>query len=90
MWHRLRFDQDKSDELDDQIKPNESDDKVKLYEPDESEDFSEKVKTDNKINDIMGIYILSEIDKFTSNLDPNMKYTNSSYLELYKLLQRIN
>ena len=36
------------------------------------------------------IQILSEIDKFTSNLDPNMKYSNPIYVELYDLLQNIN
>ena len=80
-------DQIKSDESFDQDKPDESDDKIK---PNESDDFSEQDKTDNQINDIMGIYILSEITKFTSNLDPNMKYTDSSYVELYKLLRRMN
>jgi hypothetical protein len=87
-------DQIKPDESDDQIKPDESDDKVKTNEPDKSiqtdDGFSEQDESDIQINDIIGIYILSEITKFTSNLDPNMKYTDSSYVELYKLLRRIN
>jgi hypothetical protein len=39
---------------------------------------------------VMGIHILSEITKFTSNLDSDMNYEDSLYVELYGLLQRIN
>jgi hypothetical protein len=81
----------KTNESNDQVKPDESDDKDKPDKSIQTDDgFSEKDELDIQINDIMGIYILSEITKFTSNLDPNMKYTDSSYVELYKLLRRIN
>ena len=39
---------------------------------------------------IKGIHILSEITKFTDNLDSDMNYSDSLYVELYDLLERIN
>ena len=83
------------DESDKQVKPDddssEQDDPIK--KDDDSSDQDDPIKTDADSSDqdnIMGIHILSEIAKFTSNLDPNIKYTDSSYVELYKLLQSMN
>ena len=86
------------DESDKQVKPDddssgqdESDKQVKPDDDSSEQDDPIKKDADSSEQDnIMGIHILSEIDKFTSNLDPNMKYTDSSYLELYKLLRRMN
>ena len=86
------------DELDKQVKPDddssELDELDKQVKPDDDsseQEYTIKKNADSSDQDnIMGIYILSEITKFTSNLDPNMKYTDSSYVELYKLLQSMN
>jgi len=39
---------------------------------------------------IKGVHILSEIMKFTDNIDSESIYEGSSYIELYNLLQKIN
>ena len=70
---------------------DESDKQVKPEDDSSEQEYTIKKNADSSDQDnIMGIYILSEITKFTSNLDPNMKYTDSSYVELYKLLQSMN
>jgi hypothetical protein len=73
----------------DPVNPDSSDSEhpVDPVNPDSSDSehpvFFEKPK-------IKGVHILSEIMKFTDNFDSESMYEDSSYIELFNLLQRIN
>jgi len=66
----------------------ESDSKSETVE--EAKEKSKEGPKDKQQPKIKGIHILSEITRFTDNLDSNMNYEDSLYFELYDLLQRIN
>jgi hypothetical protein len=79
-----------SPDSDEEQKPysTDSDEERKPYSPHSDEE--RKPYSPHSDKEIQGVEILSEITKFTSNFDPNMKYTDSLYVELYKLLRKIN